>query len=222
MAIGEAHLRATYSKVRRQIDNYPNLTRDKLYSILSFFFFSAILQFLIVRIPSLLATTSRMCSAATAACRRACPRRQAPSRGILASVRGQELIISRLHIYIYIHTYFTGLSKLRLVNCRPLDCVLWRQSRDHRWWHRPLLHGGRLYEVLILIIHYFFHFYIFVVVSRYESYGWHVQTVHDANDLHALRAATRIAQQVTDRPSIIKARDTSLLFKLICLCYFYY
>lgn len=42
------------------------------------------------------------------------------------------------------------------------------------------------------------------VAKRYESYNWHVQTVHDGNDLDALRTATRIAQQETGRPSMIK------------------
>lgn len=44
------------------------------------------------------------------------------------------------------------------------------------------------------------------VAARYASYNWHVQTVHDVNDLDALRVATRLAQQETGRPSIIKVR----------------
>jgi transketolase len=41
---------------------------------------------------------------------------------------------------------------------------------------------------------------------RYESYGWHTQTVADVNDLSSLRDAIKNAQAETDRPSIIKIR----------------
>ncbi|WP_281168307.1 transketolase [Nocardioides insulae] len=53
------------------------------------------------------------------------------------------------------------------------------------------------------------------VAKRYEAYGWHVQTVdwtdsgsaYDGGDyhedVHALHAAVRSAEQVTDRPSLI-------------------
>ena len=45
------------------------------------------------------------------------------------------------------------------------------------------------------------------VGDRYESYGWHVQTVHDvANGLDDLRSAVKTAQNITDKPSIIKIR----------------
>jgi transketolase len=48
------------------------------------------------------------------------------------------------------------------------------------------------------------------VLKRYEAYGWHVQRVQpDPSgdfDVHALYAAYRAAQAVTDRPSIIAAR----------------
>ncbi|MFE2432967.1 transketolase [Streptomyces sp. NPDC059373] len=48
------------------------------------------------------------------------------------------------------------------------------------------------------------------VLKRYEAYGWHVQRVHQDPsgdfDVHALYAAYRAAQAVTDRPSIIAAR----------------
>jgi len=45
------------------------------------------------------------------------------------------------------------------------------------------------------------------VNKRYESYGWHVQTVGDvANGLNDLRAAVEAAKAVTDKPSIIKIR----------------
>lgn len=45
------------------------------------------------------------------------------------------------------------------------------------------------------------------VNARYESYGWHVQTVHDvAGGLDELRTAVKNAQSVTDKPSIIKIR----------------
>ena len=45
------------------------------------------------------------------------------------------------------------------------------------------------------------------VPKRYEAYGWHTQVVEDANDLDALMEATKAAQQVTDRPSIISVRS---------------
>ncbi len=44
------------------------------------------------------------------------------------------------------------------------------------------------------------------VGARFESYGWHVQTVHDGNDVEKLETAIRHAQQVTDRPSLIKVK----------------
>ena len=45
------------------------------------------------------------------------------------------------------------------------------------------------------------------VSKRYESYGWHVQTVGDvANGLGDLRSAVEAAKAVADRPSIIKVR----------------
>lgn len=44
------------------------------------------------------------------------------------------------------------------------------------------------------------------VGARFESYGWHVQTVHDGNNLEKLEVAIRHAQQVTDKPSLIKVR----------------
>ncbi|MGW1030188.1 transketolase [Streptomyces sp. NPDC002577] len=48
------------------------------------------------------------------------------------------------------------------------------------------------------------------VLGRYEAYGWHVQRIEQAEngdfDVHALYAAFRAAQAVTDRPSIIAAR----------------
>ena len=42
---------------------------------------------------------------------------------------------------------------------------------------------------------------------RYESYGWHLQRVEDANDLEALDAAVVAAKEVTDRPSLIVVRS---------------
>lgn len=44
------------------------------------------------------------------------------------------------------------------------------------------------------------------VVMRYESYGWHTQTVTDVNDANALRDAINNAKQETNRPSLIKVR----------------
>ncbi|RSL43678.1 hypothetical protein CEP54_014991 [Fusarium duplospermum] len=47
------------------------------------------------------------------------------------------------------------------------------------------------------------------VVKRYESYGWHVLTVDDGDgDLEAIAAAFKAAQQVKDKPSLIKVRTT--------------
>jgi transketolase len=44
------------------------------------------------------------------------------------------------------------------------------------------------------------------VGKRYESYGWHVQTVSDVSDLESLRTAIRNAKLEVDRPSIIKVK----------------
>ncbi len=44
------------------------------------------------------------------------------------------------------------------------------------------------------------------VCGRYEAYGWHVQYVGDGNDIDALDAAIRAAQEETDRPSMIVVR----------------
>lgn len=44
------------------------------------------------------------------------------------------------------------------------------------------------------------------VGMRFEAYGWHVQTVHDGNNLEKIETAIRHAQQITDRPSLIKVR----------------
>ena len=43
--------------------------------------------------------------------------------------------------------------------------------------------------------------------KRYESYGWHLQRVEDANDLDALDQAIVAAKAVTDRPSLIVVRS---------------
>ncbi|MCB2188896.1 MAG: transketolase [Deltaproteobacteria bacterium] len=42
------------------------------------------------------------------------------------------------------------------------------------------------------------------VNMRFEAYGWHTLSVADGNDLEAIAAAITAAQQVTDRPSLIK------------------
>lgn len=44
------------------------------------------------------------------------------------------------------------------------------------------------------------------VGARFEAYGWHVQTVHDGNNLEKIEIAIRHAQQITDKPSLIKVR----------------
>ena len=42
--------------------------------------------------------------------------------------------------------------------------------------------------------------------KRFEAYGWHVQEVADGNDLEALSAAVKNAQNETSRPSLIQVR----------------
>jgi len=44
------------------------------------------------------------------------------------------------------------------------------------------------------------------VGARFEAYGWHVQTVNDGNNLEKIETAIRHAQQVTDKPSLIKVK----------------
>ena len=44
------------------------------------------------------------------------------------------------------------------------------------------------------------------VTRRFEAYHWHVQMVHDGNDLVAIEAAIRAAQAETTRPSLIRVR----------------
>ena len=44
------------------------------------------------------------------------------------------------------------------------------------------------------------------VTGRFEAYGWHVQTVDDVNDLDALRAAIKAAQEEEERPSLIRVK----------------
>lgn len=47
------------------------------------------------------------------------------------------------------------------------------------------------------------------LVKRYESYGWHVIIVDEGdNDLEAIGAAFKSAQQVKDKPTLIKVRTT--------------
>jgi transketolase len=41
------------------------------------------------------------------------------------------------------------------------------------------------------------------VAARYRACGWHVQTVHDGNDLASIDRALRAAKAATDRPSLI-------------------
>ncbi len=43
--------------------------------------------------------------------------------------------------------------------------------------------------------------------ARFEAYHWHVQTVEDANDLGALRAAIEAAQAETGKPSLIRVKS---------------
>jgi transketolase len=43
--------------------------------------------------------------------------------------------------------------------------------------------------------------------ARFRSYGWHVQSVDDANDIHAITLALRNAKQETQKPSLIRVRS---------------
>jgi transketolase len=45
------------------------------------------------------------------------------------------------------------------------------------------------------------------VPARFEAYGWHVQTVEDANDLDALEAAVRAGIAEGERPSLISVKS---------------
>lgn len=49
---------------------------------------------------------------------------------------------------------------------------------------------------------------------RFESYHWHVQTVHDGNDLEALQLAIQKAK-ADSRPSIIKVLMAVYLFESV-------
>ncbi|HEX4037010.1 MAG TPA: transketolase [Acidobacteriaceae bacterium] len=44
------------------------------------------------------------------------------------------------------------------------------------------------------------------VLKRFEAYHWHVQRVHDGNDLEGISRAIEAAQAVKDRPSLIAVR----------------
>ena len=44
------------------------------------------------------------------------------------------------------------------------------------------------------------------VTERFQSYGWHVQSVADGNDIEAISSAIANAQKETGRPSLIKVR----------------
>ena len=44
------------------------------------------------------------------------------------------------------------------------------------------------------------------VVERFRSYGWHVQSVADGNDIEAIATAVENAKNETHRPSLIKVR----------------
>jgi len=43
-------------------------------------------------------------------------------------------------------------------------------------------------------------------LKRFESYGWHVQSVKDGNDLEAITKAIQNAKEITDKPSLIQVR----------------
>src|SRR5256884_4896769 len=44
------------------------------------------------------------------------------------------------------------------------------------------------------------------VGARFASYGWHVQSVDDGNDLSAVDKALRVAQETVERPSLLVVR----------------
>lgn len=44
------------------------------------------------------------------------------------------------------------------------------------------------------------------VTKRFESCGWHVSLVEDGNDLEAIEAAIREAQEINDKPSLIRVK----------------
>jgi transketolase len=45
------------------------------------------------------------------------------------------------------------------------------------------------------------------VDARFRSYGWHVQSIEDANDIHALQLALTNAKAETQKPSLIRVRS---------------
>ncbi|MCX6134469.1 MAG: transketolase [Ignavibacteriales bacterium] len=44
------------------------------------------------------------------------------------------------------------------------------------------------------------------VAKRFEAYGWHVQILEDGNDVDAIQNAIKVAEEETNRPSLIKIR----------------
>ena len=44
------------------------------------------------------------------------------------------------------------------------------------------------------------------VTGRFAAYGWHVQSIEDVNDLDAVRAAIKAAQDEEERPSLIRVK----------------
>jgi transketolase len=44
------------------------------------------------------------------------------------------------------------------------------------------------------------------VTERFDAYGWHVQFVDDGNNLDKISEAIKIAQSITDKPSLIRLR----------------
>ena len=44
------------------------------------------------------------------------------------------------------------------------------------------------------------------VTKRFEACGWHVSIVEDGNDLEAIEKAIREAQEVNDKPSLIRVK----------------
>jgi len=46
----------------------------------------------------------------------------------------------------------------------------------------------------------------FLLLARFESYGWHTQVVKDGTDTSAIAKAVEKAKKETGKPSIIKVK----------------
>lgn len=82
--------------------------------------------------------------------------------------------------------------------------------------------GGAVYPLILLRMFFVCHdlktplfAHCTDVLMRYQSYGWHTQTVDDVNDLQAVRAAILAAKAETGKPSIIKVHTLRFLSLLV-------